>query len=380
MRKRMLSQDIAKGLGILFVVQLHGLQLTKAFFYSWAALTGFSMPFFFFASGYNYRSKGLSPVQSMKKRVLALLKTYICWTLGVFIVMGIYFLVHKDGSLSEILKSFAGAVLSESGCKMIGWKLPVALYQHVLGPYWFLQFLITASAIFYLVADYTLRSFQRTISVIILLSGITFLFVQFRFFLPWGMHVAPVIAAIMIAGAKLGKDNRFFDSSPRKAWTVINSVVSLVIVELIQGFYPAAGILGAGLLGETAGGIEILFAFCFAVFGSYFLVNFGKLLEKIPVVSKGLIWCGQHSLIILVLHRPVAYIIRDVMGLPHFISGNPLYIERTSFKDVIAFLMIFVIMVPVITAWDQYKKKRQDRDRRSHDTAQQPDSKTESGR
>ncbi len=148
MKKRMLSQDIAKELGILIVVQLHALQLSAGLFYVLAALFGFVMPFFIFMSGYNYRSKGLSPVQAMKKRVLMLLKVYAEWTAGISIVMGAYFLIHEDGTLSEILKSFAGAILSESGCKMIGWVLPLSLFQHVLAPFWYLQYLITASCIF----------------------------------------------------------------------------------------------------------------------------------------------------------------------------------------------------------------------------------------
>lgn len=358
MKKRMLSQDIAKGLGILIVVQLHGLQLTKDIFYPVAALFGFVMPFFIFMSGYNYRPKGLSPVQSMKKRVAALLKIYTYWTFGIFIVMGLYFLIRQDAAFSEILKSFAGAVLSESGCKMIGWKLPVALFQHVLGPYWFLQYLISASIIFFLAADYALRSIKNTFSMVMMLLGITFLFVQLKIFLPWGAHCAPALAAIMMIGAKLGEDNRFFAPSSKAAWTCLNSAVSLAVVDLIQIHYPSAGILGAGLLGEAAGGIEVLFAVCFAVFGSYFLINLGRLMEKVPVLSKGLIWCGQHSLVILCIHRPIAYVIRDLMKLPHFVSGDPLFIDRMTPENVIAFLLIFAVMVPVIMIWDKWNEKR----------------------
>lgn len=358
MKKRMLSQDIAKGLGILIVVQLHGLQLSKEIFYPVAALFAYVMTFFIFMSGYNYHPKGLRPLLTMKKRVLGILKVYACWTLGIFLVMGAWFLIRGDASLPEILKSFAGAVLSESGCKMIGWQLPVALYQHVLGPLWYLQYLITASLIFCPLADYALRSVKNLFSLVLLLSGITLAFVVSGVFLPWGLHVAPLLAAIMFLGAKLGENNGLFASPSRTAWTVVNTLVSLVIVGLIQFFFPNAGILAAGLLGEAAGGIEVLFAFCFAVFGSYFLIHLGKLLEKVPVVSKCLIWCGQHTLIILCLHRPVAYVIRDVMGLPHFVSGNPLYVERMTWENIIAFLLIFVVIVPVIMIWDKIKEKR----------------------
>ena len=190
----------------------------------------------------------------------------------------------------------------------------------------------------------------------VLLLGITFLFVWSGILLPWGIHCAPALAVIMITGAKLGEDNRLFTAGSGTVWVVVNSIVCLVIVDLIEIRYPAAGILGAGLLGEVAGGIEVLFVLCFAVFGSYFMVNFGKLLEKVPVISKGLIWCGQHSLLILCLHRPIAYVIRDLMGLPHFITGQ--YTDRITMENLIAFLLIFVVMVPVIMIWDRLKENR----------------------
>ena len=77
-----------------------------------------------------------------------------------------------------------------------------------------------------------------------------------------------------------------------------------------------------------------------------------------PVVSKALIWFGQHSLIILCLHRPVAYVIRDAMRLPHFLSGNPLYVDHMTAENVIAFLLVFAVMVPVIIIADRVKAKR----------------------
>ena len=358
MKKRMLSQDIAKGIAILAVVGLHGLQGTKTMYYTLGPITGFIMPFFIFMTGYNHHPKaGMTPWQTAKKRVLAILKVYAGWTIGTMIVMTAWFLIRKDATLPEIMKSFAGAVLSESGCKMIGWQLPISLFQHVLAPLWFLQYLICASLIFYPIVDYALRSVRNLFSVVLLLLGITFSFVCFGIQLPWGIHCAPALAAVMLLGAQLGRENRFFAPTSRPAWAVLNTAVSFVIVNLIQFFYPSAGILGAGLLGEVAGPIEILFLCCFAVFGSYFLIHLGKLIERIPVLSRCLIWFGQHSLIILCLHRPLAYLIRDVMGLPHFISGNPLYVDSITTENLIAYLLVYAIMIPVIMAVDRLTGK-----------------------
>ena len=356
MRKRMLSQDIAKGLAILVVVQLHSLQPSEMLYYVLAVLLGFAMPFFIFMSGYNYRSKGLTPVQNMKKRVLMILKVFACWTIGIFLVMGAYFLIRGDGTPAEILRSFAGFLLSESGCKMIGWELPTALFQHVLAPLWYLQYLVTASVLFYLTMDCALRSLKHAFSLVFLGLAVTFVLVAFNVYLPWGLHCAPVLAAIMITGAVLGQENRFFTAATTTAWKVVNTLICLAVTTAIQYSWPSAGLLGAGNLGEVAGSVEVLFLFCFGVFGSWFLIHIGMLLEKVPVLSKGLIWLGQHTLIILCLHRPVAYVIRDLMGLPHFIAGS--YTDVMTGENIIAFLLVFVVMIPVILLVDRIKKKR----------------------
>ena len=135
MKKRMLSQDIVKGLAILVVCQLHALQLTKEIFYPLVALFGFIMPVFMFLSGYNYHQKQVAPVILMKKRVGFILKVYLIWCFLMLAIMGPYFYFHKDGTISEILTSFAAHLLSESGCN----RLIKAIY-HLLT----LQTFITA--------------------------------------------------------------------------------------------------------------------------------------------------------------------------------------------------------------------------------------------
>ena len=354
----MLSQDIVKGLAILVVCQLHALQLTKEIFYPLVALFGFIMPVFIFLSGYNYHQKQIPPSVMIKKRVGMMLKIYLVWCFAMLVIMGTYFYFHKDGTPLEILRSFGAHLLSESGCKMLGIETPVTMFRHVLGPCWFLQYLITASFVFFLFVDYALKSFKHLFSVVSALVLTTFLFVQFHIYLPWGLHCAPALAGIMIIAARLSKDGQFFAPTSKPVWTAVNVLVSLIIVDTIQVSFPSGGILGAGLLGEFFGSIEVFFLICFGVFGTYFLINLGKKIEKIPYVSNGLIWLGRHSLEILLLHRPIAYLIRDAMGLPHFISGDPLYIDKITMENLIAFLLIFVFMIPMLIAYDRYKARK----------------------
>ncbi len=358
MKTRDLSQDIVKGLAILVVVQLHSLRLNKTLFYLLFALFGFIMPVFMFLSGYNYHPKQISPVVMMKKRVGTILKIYFSWVFLVLIVMGPYFYFHKDGTVVEILRSFGAHLLSESGCKMLGLDIPLAMFQRVLGPCWFIQYLVSASIIFYLCADHALKSLKQTFSVSTPLILMTFVFLCFRIYLPWGFQCAPALAGIMIIATSLAKSNQFTAPESRPYWTFINAFVCLLIVDAIQIFFPAAGIMGSGLLGEVAGPVEVFFLICFAVFGTYFLLKLAKPIEKIPYVSKGLIWSGQHSLEILLLHRPIGYLIRDAMHLPHFANDGTFFTDRVTMVNLIAFLLIFVFMIPMIILYDRYKAKR----------------------
>ena len=358
MKKRMLTQDIVKGIAILIVVQLHTLQLTKVTLYLLAGLFGYVMPVFMFLSGYNYHPKGLTPWQRIKKRVGALLKIYLKWSFLIFILMAPYFYLRKEGTMAEIIKSFAIQLLSNHGAAMLGIEVDMTMFRMVLGPCWFLQFLISSSIIFYLAVDYALKSFRNTFSIVSLLIMISYIFLRFDIVLLWGFHFAPAIAGVMIIAARLAQDNHFFDTSNKKIWTIINSLVCLLIVDAIQLSYPMAGLLGAGVIGTIAGANETFFFVCFAVFGTYFLINLSKLIEKIPYVSTALIWFGQHSLEVLLLHRPLSWVIIDMMKLPHFVSGHPLYVDKISWPDLAAFLLNFAIMVPLIMLNDYLKAKR----------------------
>ncbi len=79
------EQDIAKGIGMLFVIFLHTVTLftlggrdtdpSGLASILFLALTGYMMPFFFIMSGYNYKPGALSYGASVLKRAKQLLVT-----------------------------------------------------------------------------------------------------------------------------------------------------------------------------------------------------------------------------------------------------------------------------------------------------------------
>lgn len=353
----MIEQDIAKGLAILVVVQVHTLQLTKGLGSAIGVLFGYAMPFFLFMAGYNYRSKGFSPWQMMTKRVWMLLKTILIYSFVIFVVMGAYFLIRKEATVSELVQSYAAFLLSKWGARMIGWELPQRLYQRLLGPYWFLQFLTTASIVFYLCVDWALKSARHLLSVLALLSGLSFILISLGLVLPWGIQNAPAIAAVMILAAWLRKTDGLFAPPSRPYWVWINALVCLLLIGLIQLRYAGAGYVGAGALGEVVGGAEVYILMLISVLGSYFLIQFCKLLRNIPVLTPALVWLGQHTLQILVLHLTVMHIIKDILRLPQTNAAESLFVDAVEPGNVLAYFLTLLVVTLLILALDALKKR-----------------------
>ena len=348
MKQRNLSQDIAKGIAILLVVQAHTLQLTKGIGSAIGVLFGYAMPFFLFMTGYNYRNKGLSPWENVKKRIWQILRPFLVYSLVIFFVMGAYFLIRGEATITELVRSYAAFLLSKWGARMIGWNLPQVLFQRLLGPYWFLQFLMMASIVFYLCVDRAISSTKHLISWVALLSGISVVLIELNVVLPWGIQNAPAIASVMIIAAWFRKNDNFFTEPSKKCWVWINSFVCLLTIGLIQLKLSGAGYFGAGAMGEVCGGAEIYLFIVIAIMGTYFLINFCKLLEPIPVVSKALIWLGGHTLQILMLHLAVMHLIKDILHLPQTNAAEQLFVDKVEPGNILAYFLTIIVVVLII--------------------------------
>ncbi len=350
----MVEQDIAKGIAILVVVQVHTLQLTSVVGTLVGVLFGYAMPFFLFMTGYNYRNTGVSPWNLMRRRLWQLLKTILVYSFGIFILMGAYFLIRGEATAAELCRSYTGFLLSKWGAELIGWDLPKVLFQRLLGPYWFLQFLTTASVVFYLAVDRALRSVKHLLSVLALLVAASMILIELNVVLPWGIQNAPAVAAVMILAAWLRRHGELFSPPSKRRWTWINSIVCLLIIGLIELRYHGAGYMGAGALGAAAGGVEVFLLLAISVLGTYFLVNLSMLIEKVPVLSAILAWLGRHTLQILVLHMTVMHVIRDLLRLP---QTNPteLFVERIPPENALVFFLTLVVVSALILLCDRLK-------------------------
>ena len=354
--QRMVSQDIAKGIAILLVVLLHIIEAPNIVRIICGLLFGYAMPFFLFMSGFNYKNKGLTPAQNIKKRLIQILRPFFTYTLLIAIIMSIHFVLNGEATLGECIKSYVGFLISRWGTPYIGWDLPKTLFQRVYGPLWFIQFLVPASVVFYLFVDRALESKKKFLITIFALATVSAVLVQLGVVLPWGIQDAPAIAAIMIMAAWCRQDNRLFKEPSKKMWKYINCLVCLATIGVIELTGNTAGYFPAGEIGGVYGGFEVYITLLVALFGSYFLINFSMLIEKTKYLSKAYSWLGRHSLLILIIHLPLAHLVIDAFGYQQMITEFPVAVERFSIDQIISFVVTMIIMCTIIALIDKTKK------------------------
>lgn len=359
MKERMVSQDIGKGIGILVVVLTHTVQATKPVGSVVVILFGYIMPFYLFMAGYNYRPNGLTPIQNIKKRNGKIFKSMIISSLIIAFVMGTYFLIRKEATLYELLRSYGVFLISKWGARLIGINLPQIHFQRLLGPYWFLQFLMAANLFFYFFVDKATKDVKSLCSYTILLSGISVCLIELGVVLPWGFQNAPAIASVMILGVWFKKINLLSYENSNQKLVFINCLICLLSIGLIQLNYNGAGYFGAGAMGEVCGGAEIYLFIVVAIMGSYFLINLCNHIKNVPILSNVLTWFGQHTLLVLLLHITIVHILKDIFGLPQFNAADQLFVDKMDFRTIPVYFLTLIIVYFIVIGIEKvfsYKK------------------------
>lgn len=360
MKERMVSQDVAKGIGILVVVLTHTVQGNRALGSVIAILFGYIMPFYMFMSGYNYHENGLTPWENIKKRNWKIFKSMIISSLIIAVIMGAYFLIRNEATLYELVRSYFVFLISKWGAKLIGIELPQLYFQRLLGPYWFLQFLMVSNVFFYLFVDKATKSTKSLFSYVILLSGISVILIEYGIVLPWGIQNAPAIASVMILGTWFKKYNILSLENSNPKLVLINCIICLLSIALIQLNYNSAGYVGAGALGEVCGGAEIYLFIAIAIMGTYFLINFSEKIKNVPVLSNILIWFGRHTLLVLLFHITIVHILKDIFGLPQFNAADQLFVEKMDLRTIPIYFLTLIIVYLLVKLIEKfvYKNKQ----------------------
>ena len=365
---RMLSQDIAKGMCMIFVVIFH-IQvffndvLSANAYRVFGLFATYLMPFFFFIVGYNYKLGKRTIRENIRNRFRQIFRPFLEYSAGMTVLIGGYLLLVKKATLKQIVMTYLRFILSVPLTESIlGQYWDIANPVHVaISPGWFLVQTLAAGCLFYAIADYALKKRTRTVSIIVALLLSAFMLNHFvPVPLPWNCQNTPLITAIILCGAMFGQEKLLAgpsDNSRDRMLTVLNVITAQGIVTMIEFIWPMSGTLAGGCLSAEYGAIDIIPSFILAVCGAYVMVNLGKLLEKIPLVRDGLLWLGYRTLPILLVHKGFGYLIGDVFGLLR--DGEPG--TGTLSNGRIITVLDFAAMILYLIIWEVIKKKLAER-------------------
>ena len=294
---RMLTIDVARGVGILLVVLGHNTLFRESSHGLYEAIYLFHMPLFFFLSGVTFRLT--SPGDTVRKRARALLVPY--FMMGAIGVV----LAAQSGDVEGVLSELRG-VLYGTG--------------HTIRfvPLWFLPclFLVsisTAVLMCFARAWLQLEAFERwrprllgglvvmglVAGGLVLASGV---FARAPFIdatgrpigLPWSLDLLPFVLAIFAAGVLFCR-TRIIRDCPMPVAVIAGACVVLAIlvesgVSLDLNYRRMTHSLGV-IAGMVAGG-SLVFAL-------------SALISRVPAISRVFAYLGSASLVILLFHSPL---------------------------------------------------------------------------
>ena len=329
-KKREPEQDIAKGIGMLFVIFLHTITLftlggrdtetTGLVSIVVLALFGYMMPFYFIMSGYNYKP-GVPYGVSVRKRAKQLLIPLFNFSVAIWVLLGAYLCLRGETDALTLFKSYIAYWLTDPLAGWVGLDASRTLVAQSVGPTWFIKCLMLAFLIFTALAPYALKKASSMFSVIVGLFGLSYIVVYCVDKLPgidnlpWNADAAPAAAGLMLMGVVMRKYKLFDWQFTDKKKSIINSLIALGILIYLQVEIPGVGMFSSGRIAYKMGPVEVFVTLICGILGTVFLMNVSKLLVKAKYLGTFLAYVGQNSLVVLIIHGPIMRVFCDLFGL-----------------------------------------------------------------
>ena len=343
------EQDIAKGIGMVFVLFLHTVTLftvggrdtvpSGLASILFLALTGYMMPFFFIMSGYNYKPGQLSYGAMVRKRARQLLFPLINYTIVIWVLLGAYLCLRGETDVLTLLKSYVAYWLTDPLAGWVGLDASRTLVAQAVGPTWFIKCLMLAFLIFSAVAPIAVKKNTALVSIMLGLFGLSYIITSFVDELPWDAEIAPAAAGLMLLGVVL-KKYKILEARPTKnIWTVLNTLVALGILIHLQAQVPGVGMISGGRIAYMMGAVEVFVTIICGFFGTLFLINISRWLMQLKHLGVFLAYVGQNSLSVLILHGPIMRIFCDIFG----ITGSPA--GSVGLVNVVVFLLTLLVTI-----------------------------------
>lgn len=297
--------DIAKGIGIILVILSHTEFWADAFCRSFRhTSTIFFMPLFFLLSGLFYKPN------QIRKRVTRLFVPF-CFFYLLTIVLHLYPVLFKGHPFNY--NDAFGFLLGQS----IEWN----------GPLWFLISLISIVILA-----------KKTVNLngLILSMLITSIIVWLK---PTNYYY---FASTLIGLPFFITGNIFKDFFCRyHSWWLYLAAAAIVITSYLAQPFPVCGVAAFII---NLSWIEF---FSISILSIFVIIGVAKLLEKIPIINKALLFIGQNSLIIFSTH----FLVYERMSFLHQEIVSP------TITCLLSLVVVLLVEIPIVFILNKYCSK-----------------------
>lgn len=306
--ERDLTVDIAKGIGIIFVIVGH---LNHFFSYEGLVLTiiySFHMPLFLILSGYvfNYHPE-ISTKEYCWRRFGQIMKPYF-----VFAVITYIFDYVKSGG--ENAGGIYGILIGNGIDNHLNFNIAL----------WFLPMLFCCNIVFWCsvkISKRVKKELAAYVSLVLLsvfwtLLGYYAIMHQARFY--WGVETALFSQSFMLLGYTFKILNKRYCIDQKYKKVFFCFVPAIAIIWWKGAKFNGRIDMNAGHYGN------IFLFFGVAICGIYLVWQLSYLVSKIPVANTVLNRLGKDSLYIMAYHIPAAYIVYNIIlpFMPNIIKNN----------------------------------------------------------
>lgn len=343
MEKRFESLDIAKCIAIFAVIILHTI-VYKPVVAATSLLMGATMLFFFLVTGYNYKA-GRDVKTSIIKRAKRLLVPFVVYSVVINIICALIFIFADGMSIQQVIYNIKEFYTGTIGFSTT--EAPANVLSCVM-PYWFLIIMFLASAIFFPIADYALKSIKRISLISLVMLSITALSVEFNVNLPWHVEITPAFVAILLIGAYAGKNQILVKLQNIKGVKRAGIIILTIILTLILAITCGSTRLVSNNIWGNLGWISVFVSVLQAIIQFVMLVLISEIIAGTKNVKKPFIWIGENVMHFYILHGFFGFAIVKITGWPMLMFDREISTDPT--KIIQSFMLMGCILV-CVTVW-----------------------------
>lgn len=344
--KRLKYADMMKGIAILFIVIYHLIApctLKTIITHIMPA----SLIIFFFYAGFFYKPNTKTFGERLKARAKALLVPFFKFSLIFWLVGSVVLVIKKEETIQEALyclrNFFIGSIWNRSIQDFFGWEYySLGKRYFFLADFWFLIALMLASILFFIIADFVLKSKAKSLITAVLLFAVTGVLRGFAISLPYNLQLIPFWTGFLLLGAFTHQYNLFDHPKLKGRREIVIAIVCIVCGALICAFHKP----DVNMFRGTFNKIEVVSMILTTVSSLLLIYGVSVLFKRIEVAGvrvKELSWLGTHSLTFYLYHMFIAWIICQITGF------SVIYKEPIEPKTVVySFIVLAVCMIVCI--------------------------------